>query len=279
MKKYLMLLMSLIFVLGSILCSQVFAYIGDSTLISNHEKCLWGSLGIGIPRYNSRELGEFLIDCNHNLVFKQPNSESDGFLDGRLIISNEPLTFAVSSFDGMYNESSPLTKVILPRDTSKLCYSAFGFNPELTYVYIPESVTEIDKDAFKSSPNVKIYGIKGSYAETFANSVNISFVEEKSPYPYGITLKTNLEMSTEEYKANSVYPTPQDAANILEYVINGNTSLMSYTYGNYITEKNADYNDYLKWIDVDCDGKITSADAAHVMQKAQDNSYLMPCER
>ena len=37
-------------------------------------------------------------------------------------------------------------------------------------------------------------------------------------------------------------------------------------------------DDYLKYIDVDLDGKITASDATQVMQKVLNNSYKMPVE-
>jgi hypothetical protein len=48
----------------------------------------------------------------------------------------------------------------------------------LTYIYIPESVTDIDKYAFYYSENVTIHTPAGSYAEQFAIEHEIPYVNE-----------------------------------------------------------------------------------------------------
>ncbi|MCR5608444.1 MAG: leucine-rich repeat protein [Lachnospiraceae bacterium] len=56
--------------------------------------------------------------------------------------------------------------------------------PELKSVYIPNSVVRIHEDAFGDDADFKnqvtIYGVKGSYAETYANEHGIKFVNKSS---------------------------------------------------------------------------------------------------
>ena len=55
---------------------------------------------------------------------------------------------------------------------------AFADSDVLLMIRIPESVTQIEKDAFKNSANVQIQGISGSQAEQYANETGINFIEE-----------------------------------------------------------------------------------------------------
>ena len=51
-------------------------------------------------------------------------------------------------------------------------------DPALSKVVIPKSVTSITSNIFDLSPKTNIYGIKGSYAQTYAQKYSIPFVEQ-----------------------------------------------------------------------------------------------------
>ena len=69
-----------------------------------------------------------------------------------------------------------LTTVTIGDGAVELGYKAFGDCKSLTKVVIPASMTKIDEYAFENSPDVVIYGVAGSYAETFAAENGIPFV-------------------------------------------------------------------------------------------------------
>ena len=56
----------------------------------------------------------------------------------------------------------------IPSGTEKIGPRAFANCPNLTFIAIPESVTSIDSTAFANDTDVTIFGIAGSYAESFA---------------------------------------------------------------------------------------------------------------
>ncbi len=68
-----------------------------------------------------------------------------------------------------------LSEITLPLGLKSINAETFKNNTSLTDVHIPESVTAIDKTAFSYPAKTTIYGIPGSYAETFAKENGFKF--------------------------------------------------------------------------------------------------------
>lgn len=81
----------------------------------------------------------------------------------------------VETFSGCTN----LSNVILPANLQTILTYAFANCTSLTDLEIPESVTLIEPDAFYGCTNLTLHGVKGSYAETYANEYGIPFKETK----------------------------------------------------------------------------------------------------
>lgn len=75
-------------------------------------------------------------------------------------------------------ESTPskVEKIRIPGTVKRIGDKAFAYFDKLTLIYVPKSVIDIGKDVFLRSPNVKIYGEAGSYAEIYAKKNNLTFV-------------------------------------------------------------------------------------------------------
>ena len=104
--------------------------------------------------------------------------------------------YKVTALDeGCFAENTELTQVTLPESLNAIGESAFYGCEKLTGITIPESVEYIGKQAFvklvsstDSSGNattsykqryIKIIGVKGSYAETYARYEYYTFEELK----------------------------------------------------------------------------------------------------
>ena len=74
---------------------------------------------------------------------------------------------------------------------------AFCNCKNLSRITIPESVTDIEDEAFRSCSNLTIYGYEGSYAETYANTNNIPFAAIKNIIASGITGQCKWELDEE----------------------------------------------------------------------------------
>ena len=68
-----------------------------------------------------------------------------------------------------------LKSVTIPGNVTEISDRAFAYCTALDEVTIPESVKTISDSAFNGSTNVTIYGVAGSYAETFAKNNSIKF--------------------------------------------------------------------------------------------------------
>ena len=83
---------------------------------------------------------------------------------------------------------SNLTHVEIPSGTTTLGNFVFSYCPRLISIIIPASVTEIDRDLVFNNNNTTIYGVEGSYAQTYAQ--NYSQINEDG---MGIALSFKLK--------------------------------------------------------------------------------------
>ena len=81
-----------------------------------------------------------------------------------------------------FDSCSALSSVIIPNNVTEIGSSAFQGCRSLTSIFIPENVTTINGSYVFNlcSDNLIIYGITGSYAETYADENNINFNGVKS---------------------------------------------------------------------------------------------------
>ena len=75
--------------------------------------------------------------------------------------------------DSAFEGNNKIRSIIIPDGLKKIGSLAFAFCSELIYVTIPESVKEIEWNAFYGSPKVCIKCYRGSYASKFRISHNL----------------------------------------------------------------------------------------------------------
>ncbi len=93
---------------------------------------------------------------------------------GRVVMSKN---LAVIPYRAFYN-CTEITTAILYSGTEKVEKEAFALCNKLTAVTVPRTVTEIASDAFTYTFRMTLTGVKGTYAETFANENDIEFVNK-----------------------------------------------------------------------------------------------------
>ena len=75
-----------------------------------------------------------------------------------------------------------LKQIDLSKNITKISKCAFSKCSGLEKIYIYEKCTSIADNAFDGCCKLTIYGIKGSYAEQYANEHNIPFEELDTTY-------------------------------------------------------------------------------------------------
>ena len=82
----------------------------------------------------------------------------------------------------VFTDCSSLTSVTIPSSVTYIGFATFDGCSSLTSVFIPDSVTRIREYAFDDcNPDLVIYGVAGSTAETYANENDIPFVALAAP--------------------------------------------------------------------------------------------------
>ncbi len=81
-------------------------------------------------------------------------------------------------------ENTALENVVIPESVKTVKSSAFAGIEKLKKVYIPGESINLDSDVFKNSPNVKVYVVSGSNAETYCENNSIEYVSlAKADFP------------------------------------------------------------------------------------------------
>ena len=107
-----------------------------------------------------------------------------------------------------------LQKFIVPYSVTKIDAQAFGNCTKLTEISIPQQTVTIADNAFSYPAQLTIYGVSGSYAETYANQKEIKFVNrEVKPEKVelssteltinnGTSMKLNVSVTPADFTAN-----------------------------------------------------------------------------
>ena len=77
---------------------------------------------------------------------------------------------------GAFSDCSSLETIVIPEGITKIQGETFSGCTSLTSVTVPESISMIHNDIFRDTALKTIYGVAGSYAETYANNNGYTFI-------------------------------------------------------------------------------------------------------
>ncbi len=154
------------------------------------------------------------------------NSIGDEIFKGCEKLANVDISdYSITTINSSAFKDCPaIAKIVLPKGLKTISGQAFANNTSLTDVTIPQSVTSIDSTAFSYPTKTTIYGVKGSYAETFAGDGGFKFVDITSACE-GIALKdfaVDVYLETgEDYRAEFV-ESPENHTDIITLTASNN---------------------------------------------------------
>jgi uncharacterized protein YjdB len=94
-----------------------------------------------------------------------------------------------------FEHCDALPSVVLPYRVSKVGDNAFKNCVALTEITIPRATTSISTSAFSYPAKMTVYGISGTYAETFANQQGMKFVNKAVKATNVVLDKTELTLN------------------------------------------------------------------------------------
>lgn len=191
-----------------------------------------------------KDINGVLYSKNGNNLLYYPNALSGSYVvpDTTIVIDkysfyySKNLTSVSMAFgvkrieEGAFGDCTSLEEVLLSDTVESIGDYAFANDKKLEKIFIPKSVTTISENAFSNSSPV-IYGYKGSFAEKYAQTKGLSFVD------------------LSQYKKGDVN-------------YDGSIDIFDYTYLQICIDYNLDLSFVeRKFMDINDDGKITIIDA------------------
>ena len=157
-------------------------------------------------------------------------TQSDALTD---VTFSENLTvLPASTFEGC----DVIAKVVLPHRITTINGNAFKECPELREITIFRNAATINTTAFPYMHLLTIYGVTGTYAETFANDNNIKFVAIDNPATNVTLKKTELSLNNGASETLLMSVTPADYTDAVSWKSN-NDSIVTVDDGGKITAK------------------------------------------
>ncbi len=97
--------------------------------------------------------------------------------------------------ENTFNHCDVLASIVIPRRVTTIGNYAFKDCVKFTEITIPRAVTSISANAFSYPAKMTIYGVAGTYAETFANDNSIKFVDKQINATTAALDKTTLTLN------------------------------------------------------------------------------------
>ena len=110
-----------------------------------------------------------------------------------------------------------LESLRIPRRVTTIGDNAFKDCVKLTSITIPRSVTKISSNAFSYPKILTIYGVSGTYAETFAKENSIKFVDQQIKATAASLDKTELTINKGAAAQLNLSVTPENFTDIVDW--------------------------------------------------------------
>ena len=135
-----------------------------------------------------------------------------------------------------FNLCPSIQKVILPYRMTSVAANAFTNCTKLTELVIPRGMTSIADNAFSYPKQMTVYGVPGTYAETWASSVGAQFVsQEKHPETVQLS-NTEITLNNGKTYTLTISVTPKDFTDEINWK-SSNTAIATVSDTGVVTAK------------------------------------------
>ena len=180
--------------------------------------------------YNCSNLKEIIIpdgvtsigsnafqNCTSLASVRIPNSVTSlgtYIFDGCSSLTDVALGKGLTSIPSyMFSNCESLKKIKIPYNVEAIESYAFLNDTAFTEITIPRKTTAINSNAFSYPGKLNIYGISGTYAETFANENNIKFTNRKVNASKVELNESQITLDSADNYQLSAYIYPSTASN------------------------------------------------------------------
>ena len=119
--------------------------------------------------------------------------------------------------ESTFEHCDVLTNLSVPRCVTSIGNNAFKDCTKFTSVTIPRSVTSISASAFSYPAILTIYGVAGTYAETFAKENSIQFVDQQVKATAASLDQTELTINKGATAQLNLSVTPENFTDIVDW--------------------------------------------------------------
>ena len=162
---------------------------------------------------------------------------------GSYIFQKDPALASVTLSKGLseipsyaFANCTALERLDIPQGVTTIKDHAFYQDTKLKTFTIPQSVTSIGSNAFSYPTTTTVYGVSGSYAETFAKWKE--FIPTEIIPASGVTLdRTTLSLAVGGSKTLAVTVSPDNAANKTVIWSTSNASVAEVSFNGAVTAK------------------------------------------
>ena len=119
--------------------------------------------------------------------------------------------------ESTFEHCDVLESLRIPRRVMTIGDNAFKDCVKLTSITIPRSVTKISSNAFSYPKILTIYGVAGTYAETFAKENSIKFVDQQIKATAASLDKTELTINKGAAAQLNLSVTPENFTDIVDW--------------------------------------------------------------
>ena len=124
-----------------------------------------------------------------------------------------------------------IENIVLPYYVKSIGTNAFANDPKLSAITIPRSTTTIATTAFSYKDRLTIYGVAGTYAETFANTNGFKFVNQEVKATEAKFTEDTYTIYTNATLRLPYSVTPENFTDEMTWVVSKNSDKVSVTDG------------------------------------------------